>query len=137
MSFVFVAGSEIFPGQEQAHRNVGDLVTLRSEDMKESIGFNAGGRQYETAVVLDGKVQGAPDYELPATQRRAQRPVAPGGPPLRGLQNFKLGSKQGTWTLKRGDATVESGKVSLDANGLLTIGKLPLSNEPAVLTISQ
>ena len=56
---------------------------------------------------------------------------------LRRLQNFKLGSRLETWTLKRGGATMQSGKVSLDANGLLTIGKLPLSNEPAVLTISQ
>ncbi|MFT5905280.1 MAG: poly(3-hydroxybutyrate) depolymerase [Cryomorphaceae bacterium] len=56
---------------------------------------------------------------------------------LRRLQNFKLGSKKGTWTLKAGGKTLKSGKVSLDANGLLTIGKLPLSNEPAVLTISQ
>ena len=54
---------------------------------------------------------------------------------LRRLQNFKLGSNEGTWTLKAGGKTLKSGKVGLDANGLLTIGELPLSTEPAVLTI--
>ena len=57
LSYVFAAGQEIFPGQEQTHRNGGGVVTLRSENMKEGVGFKATGRQYETAVVLDGKVQ--------------------------------------------------------------------------------
>ncbi|MFT5410979.1 MAG: hypothetical protein ACI9NC_003712 [Verrucomicrobiales bacterium] len=51
MSYVF------FAGQEFTHRSGGGIVTLRSEDMKEGVGFKASGRQYETAVVLDGKVQ--------------------------------------------------------------------------------
>ena len=54
---------------------------------------------------------------------------------LRRLQSFKLGSKEGKWILKQGDTTLGSGKVSLDANGLLTIGELPLSTEPAVLSV--
>jgi len=57
MSYVFCAGQEVVPGQVQTHRNGGGIVTLRTEDMKEGIGFQASGRQYETAVFLDGKVQ--------------------------------------------------------------------------------
>ena len=57
MSHVFAAGLEIFPGQEHGTRNGGGTVTLRSEDMKEGVGFTATSRQYETAVVLDGKMQ--------------------------------------------------------------------------------
>ena len=56
---------------------------------------------------------------------------------LRRLQNFKLGSKGGSWKLASGGKTLASGKAKLDANGLLTLGKLPLSTEPAVLSISQ
>ncbi|MDT8390348.1 MAG: sialate O-acetylesterase [Lentisphaeria bacterium] len=55
MSYVFAAGQAIFPGQEYTNRNGGGMVTLRSEDMREGVGFTASGRQYETAVVLDGK----------------------------------------------------------------------------------
>jgi dienelactone hydrolase len=55
---------------------------------------------------------------------------------IRRLQNLKLGPKQGKWILKRGDTTLGSGKVSPDANGLLTIGELPLSTEPAVLSVA-
>ena len=43
--------------EEPEHRNGGGVVTLRSEDMKEGVGFKAGG-QYETVVVRDGKVKG-------------------------------------------------------------------------------
>jgi hypothetical protein len=50
ISYVFMTGK----GPE--HRQGGGLVTLRSADMKQGVGFVAGGRQYETAVVLDGKV---------------------------------------------------------------------------------
>ena len=50
MSYVFINSTEF------EHRKGGGTVTLRSEDMKEGIGFNAGG-QYETVVVLDGKKQ--------------------------------------------------------------------------------
>ena len=50
MSYVFIAGK----GDE--HRQGGGIVTLRSADMKEGVGFKASGRQYETAVVLAGKV---------------------------------------------------------------------------------
>jgi lysophospholipase L1-like esterase len=57
MSYVFAAGPEIFPGQRCDTRNGGGVVTLRSEDMKEGVGFQASGRQYETAVVVDGKVK--------------------------------------------------------------------------------
>ena len=56
---------------------------------------------------------------------------------IRRLQNFKLGSSQGSWSLKSGGKTLGSGKVKLDADGLLTIGQVPLSTEPAVLTISK
>jgi hypothetical protein len=56
---------------------------------------------------------------------------------LRRLQSFKLGSKKGAWTLKQGGKTLASGTVGLDADGLLTIGKIPLSTEPAVLSISK
>lgn len=83
--------------------------------------------QMELKMVTKEEVNGKEDLPTSATAEVS----------LRRLQNFKLGTKQGTWTLKRGDVTLESGKVGLDANGLLTIGKLPLSNEPAVLTISQ
>jgi hypothetical protein len=50
MSYVFIAGKGL------THRQGGGIVTLRSADMKEGVGFKASGRQYETAVVLDGKV---------------------------------------------------------------------------------
>jgi hypothetical protein len=50
MSYVFIAS------REHEHRQGGGTVTLRSEDLKEGVGFKAGG-QYETVVVLDGKVQ--------------------------------------------------------------------------------
>ncbi len=50
MSYVFVSGTGL------EHRQGGGIVTLRSADMKEGVGFQATGRQYETAVVLDGKV---------------------------------------------------------------------------------
>lgn len=56
---------------------------------------------------------------------------------LRRLQNFKLGSEKGTWTLKQGGKTLASGTAGVDASGLLIIGKLPLSTEPAVLSISK
>ena len=56
---------------------------------------------------------------------------------LRRLQNFKLGSMKGSWTLKVGGKTLESGKVQLDENGLLNVGKLPISTEPAILSISK
>lgn len=51
MSYVFLVSSEF------EHRNGGGTITLRGEDMKEGLGFNAGGRQYETIVILDGKKQ--------------------------------------------------------------------------------
>jgi hypothetical protein len=50
MSYVFLTSSEY------EHRTGGGTVTLRSEDMKEGLGFNAAG-QYETVVVVDGKKQ--------------------------------------------------------------------------------
>lgn len=56
---------------------------------------------------------------------------------IRRLQNFKLGSKEGRWVLKQGSSTLASGKVSPDTDGLLTVGKLPLSTEPAILSIGQ
>lgn len=58
ISYVFAAGEEIFPGQKYIHRNGGGVVTLRSENMKEGIGLMAGGKSYDTAVVMDGNVQG-------------------------------------------------------------------------------
>jgi hypothetical protein len=58
MSYVFAAGVDIFPGQKYTHRNGGGLVTLRSEDMKQGVGFTADGRQYKTSVVMDGKEKG-------------------------------------------------------------------------------
>mgnify|MGYP001823296343 FL=1 len=57
MSYVFFAGQGLFDGEEHTHRQGGGIVTLRSEDMQEGIGFKASGRQYETAVVVDGNVQ--------------------------------------------------------------------------------
>ena len=51
MSYVFLASGE------HEHRQGGGIVTLRSEDLKEGVGFKATGRQYETAVVLGGKVE--------------------------------------------------------------------------------
>ena len=51
MSYVFLAN------QEHEHRQGGGIISLRSEDLKEGIGFKATGRQYETAVVRDGKVE--------------------------------------------------------------------------------
>jgi alpha-galactosidase len=50
MSYVFIAG------EGSTHRQGGGIVTLRSADMQEGLGFKAGGSQYETAVVLGGKV---------------------------------------------------------------------------------
>lgn len=50
MSYVFLVSAE------HEHRNGGGIVTLRSEDLKEGVGFKSHARQYETAVVLDGKV---------------------------------------------------------------------------------
>lgn len=57
MSYVFAAGEEVFAGQNHVHRNGGGMVTLRSENMMEGLGFKGSGRQYETVVVLDGKVK--------------------------------------------------------------------------------
>lgn len=51
MSYVFFASGE------HEHRQGGGIVTLRSEDLKEGIGFSASGKEYDTAVVLDGKVE--------------------------------------------------------------------------------
>ncbi|MDA7888615.1 sialate O-acetylesterase [Akkermansiaceae bacterium] len=51
MSYVFTTG------KGATHRQGGGIVTLRSEDMKEGVGFKGTGRQYETIVVLDGKEQ--------------------------------------------------------------------------------
>ena len=53
MSYVFIS----FSDPEITHRNGGGTLTLRSEDMQEGVGFKAGGRQYETLVVLGGKEQ--------------------------------------------------------------------------------
>ncbi|MDX1565112.1 MAG: hypothetical protein R3236_06885, partial [Phycisphaeraceae bacterium] len=39
------------------HRSGGGIVTLRSADMRQGVGFKAG-RQYETVVVRDGKLKG-------------------------------------------------------------------------------
>ena len=50
MSYVFRHSTE------HEHRQGGGMVTLRSEDLKEGVGFKSHVRQYETAVVLDGKV---------------------------------------------------------------------------------
>jgi len=52
ISYVFKASGEI------EHRSGPGGFTLRSKDLKEGVGFKASGRQYETAVVLDGKVNG-------------------------------------------------------------------------------
>ena len=51
MSYVFRHSTE------HEHRQGGGIVTLRSEDLKQGVGFRSHVRQYETAVVLDGKVQ--------------------------------------------------------------------------------
>ena len=51
MGYLFLASGEY------EHRQGGGIVTLRSEDLKEGIGFKASGSQYETAVVLGGKVE--------------------------------------------------------------------------------
>ena len=56
ISYVFAAGPEIH-GQKHDHRNGGGMVTLRTEDMKEGIGFKAHSRQFETAVVRGGKLK--------------------------------------------------------------------------------
>lgn len=55
ISYVFAAGAEIFPGEDHSLRNGGGMITLRSEDMREGIGFKAIGRQYETVVLREGK----------------------------------------------------------------------------------
>ena len=57
MSYVFISGQETFPGMNLTHRTGGGTVTLQSADMQQGVGFAAGGRQYDTAVVLDGKMQ--------------------------------------------------------------------------------
>ena len=81
--------------------------------------------QMELRMVTKEEVKAAVDLPTNATAEVS----------LRRLQNFKLGTKEGRWILKQGDKTLGSGKVSLDANGLLTIGKLPISTEPAVLSV--
>jgi hypothetical protein len=43
---------------EFEHRSGPGGFSLRSQDLKEGVGFKASGRQYETAVVIDGKVHG-------------------------------------------------------------------------------
>ena len=53
MSYVFIA--ETAP--QLTHRSGGGIVTLRSEDMQEGVGFKGTGRQYETVVVVEGKEQ--------------------------------------------------------------------------------
>lgn len=55
ISYVFAAGPDIFPGQNNSLRNGGGIITLRSEDMQTGIGFKALARQYETLVVREGK----------------------------------------------------------------------------------
>jgi poly(3-hydroxybutyrate) depolymerase len=56
---------------------------------------------------------------------------------LRRLQNFKPGQRACSWQLKRGDTTVKTGKGVVDSNGVLVLGELPLSKEPAILTLSR
>lgn len=51
MSYLFMHNSVY------EHRQGGGTVTLRSEGLKEGVGFRSHVSQYETAVVLDGKVQ--------------------------------------------------------------------------------
>ena len=53
MSYLFIAETQ----PQITHRSGGGNVTLRSEDMRQGVGFRANGRQYETVVVLDGKEQ--------------------------------------------------------------------------------
>ena len=58
MSYVFISGQGDFPGQEYGTRQGGGIVSLRSEDMKEGVGFIATNRQYETAAIQDGNRKG-------------------------------------------------------------------------------
>jgi hypothetical protein len=55
ISYVFTAGPDIFPGQDNSLRNGGGMITLRSQDMQEGIGFKTTGRQYETVVLREGQ----------------------------------------------------------------------------------
>ena len=52
----YLIAKEIPSGQEYNKRDGVGTFTLRTEDMQQGIGFDSNGRQYETAVVLDGKV---------------------------------------------------------------------------------
>ena len=52
----YLLTKEIFPGQEYHKRDGAGTFTLRTEDMQQGVGFESNGRQYETAVVLDGKI---------------------------------------------------------------------------------
>jgi hypothetical protein len=52
ISYVFEASGEI------EHRSGPGAFTLRAKDLKEGVGLRANGRQFETAVVLDGEVKG-------------------------------------------------------------------------------
>lgn len=52
ISYVFKDSGEI------EHRSGPGAFTLRSKDLKEGVGLRASGRQFETAVVLDGNVKG-------------------------------------------------------------------------------
>ena len=55
---------------------------------------------------------------------------------LRRLQKFKMeAGKSYAWQLARAGKVIASGSVGTDANNLLTISKVPLTKEPAELTL--
>ena len=54
ISYLFDSAPEVH-GQTYEHRSGGGMITLRTADMKEGIGFKVRARQYETVVVEDGK----------------------------------------------------------------------------------
>lgn len=57
---------------------------------------------------------------------------------LRRLQKFAVAAgKNCTWEFTRGGATIAKGNVQADANGLITIPRLAISQTPTVLTVKQ
>jgi hypothetical protein len=56
---------------------------------------------------------------------------------LRRLQQFKPESAECSWQLKRGEIILKSGNVTPDANGLLSLEKLEIATEPAILTLTR
>jgi hypothetical protein len=56
---------------------------------------------------------------------------------MRRLQQFKPESAECSWQLKRGGTILKSGHVTPDIHGLLSLEKLEIVTEPAILTLTR